>query len=139
LSRSTSEEFRKDYCRLWKAMVLMDEGELTRICKAWGVADSEFFASLQLLKPYTPKRGGVHLNSTTREDVLKFQVEAFDRVKALLGDSERVPRELILLGRNLNIVRANNKGMGSPVNRVNIMAKWVAQQSRVVLWEWFRF
>ena len=119
-------------------MVLMDEGELTRICKAWGVADSEFFASLQLLKPYTPKRGGVHLNSTTREDVLKFQVEAFDRVKALLGDSERVPRELILLGRNLNIVRANNKGMGSPVNRVNIMAKWVAQQSRVVLWEWFK-
>lgn len=51
------------------------------------------------------------------------QVEAFDRVKALLSDSERVPRELILLGRNLNIVRANNKGMGSPVNRVNVMAK----------------
>lgn len=71
---STSEEFRKDYCRLWKAMVLTDQDELARICRSWGVADSEFFASLQLLKPYTPKKGGVHLNATTREDVLKFQV-----------------------------------------------------------------
>ena len=56
------------------AMVLTDETELARICRSWGVGDSEFFASLQLLKPYVPKKGAVHMNSTTREDVLKFQV-----------------------------------------------------------------
>eukprot|EP00284_Hemiselmis_tepida_P008096 CAMPEP_0174923976 /NCGR_PEP_ID=MMETSP1355-20121228/6940_1 /TAXON_ID=464990 /ORGANISM="Hemiselmis tepida, Strain CCMP443" /LENGTH=442 /DNA_ID=CAMNT_0016169717 /DNA_START=191 /DNA_END=1515 /DNA_ORIENTATION=- len=110
---SCSEEFRREYCRLWRAMVLTDEAELLRICRAWGVGDSELFASMQLLKPYTPGRGGVHLNATTRADVLRLQLEAFERVRGLLSDSQRVPRELILLGRNLNIVRANNKGMGS--------------------------
>mmetsp|Transcript_21358 Transcript_21358/g.48244 ORF Transcript_21358/g.48244 Transcript_21358/m.48244 type:complete len:589 (-) Transcript_21358:52-1818(-) len=124
---SESELFRKQYCELWKAMVLLDTATVDTICKSWGIKDSNFFASLQLLKPYNPEKHSVHLNATTMEDIVKLQVEAYERVKRLLSDSQQVPRELILLGRNLNIVRSNNKGMGSSVNRINMMAHYAAE------------
>lgn len=50
--------------------------DCTSARRSWGIHDSEFFASMQLLKPYSPERGGVHLNTTTRGDVLKLQVLA---------------------------------------------------------------
>jgi aarF domain-containing kinase len=122
-----SEEFRRDYCALWKAMVLLDTPRVEAICRSWGISDANFFASLQLLKPFSPQNNAVHLNATTKAEVYEMQIEAYERVKQLLADSQRVPLELILLGRNLNIVRANNKGMGSPVNRVSIMAWFAAR------------
>ncbi len=47
---------------------------LQSICKSWGIHDSEFFASMQLLKPYNPDKGAVHLNTTSKMDILKLQV-----------------------------------------------------------------
>ncbi len=47
---------------------------LQSICKSWGIHDSEFFASMQLLKPYNPDKGGVHLHTTSKMDILKLQV-----------------------------------------------------------------
>ena len=45
----------------------------------------------------------------------------------MLRDSQKTPQELIILGRQLNIVRANNAAMGSPANRVAIMANAAAR------------
>mmetsp|Transcript_17098 Transcript_17098/g.33356 ORF Transcript_17098/g.33356 Transcript_17098/m.33356 type:complete len:548 (-) Transcript_17098:186-1829(-) len=117
-----SEEFRINYCNLWKSMVLMDGQGVADVCRSWGVADSEFFASMQLLKPYRPGKKAVHVANTTIDDILKMQMGLKERVKKLLYDTKLTPRELILLGRNMNIVRSCNKAMGSPVNRVAIMA-----------------
>ena len=51
----------------------------------------------------------MHLQATTKEEVMRMHTEAYARIKQLLSDTQRVPPELILLGRNMNIVRANNK------------------------------
>ncbi|KAG0380374.1 hypothetical protein BGX24_008719 [Mortierella sp. AD032] len=40
------------------------------------------------------------------------------------GLFELLPKELIFIGRNMTIVRANNKTLSSPVNRINRMARW---------------
>ena len=106
---SESESFRHEYCALWRAMVLLDTTAVDAICRAWGIRDSHFFASLQLLKPFTPEKHSVHLQATTKEEVMRMHTEAYARIKQLLSDTQRVPPELILLGRNMNIVRANNK------------------------------
>eukprot|EP00288_Rhodomonas_lens_P017032 CAMPEP_0177694666 /NCGR_PEP_ID=MMETSP0484_2-20121128/3053_1 /TAXON_ID=354590 /ORGANISM="Rhodomonas lens, Strain RHODO" /LENGTH=584 /DNA_ID=CAMNT_0019205555 /DNA_START=28 /DNA_END=1783 /DNA_ORIENTATION=+ len=124
---SSSEEFRVQLCDFWTAMVLMDTGRVEAICTEWGVRDAQLFASLQLLKPYAPEKNIVHLETTSRAQVLQMQLAAYERAKAMLEDSEALPRELIMLGRNLNIVRANNKALGSPVNRINIMARYAAE------------
>lgn len=43
----------------------------------------------------------------------------------VLGCDE--PGSGVQVGRNLNIVRANNKALGSPVNRINIMARYACR------------
>ena len=61
--------------------------------------------------------------------VSEMNSHGYERVKQLLTDSEKTPRELAILGRHLNIVRANNSAMGSPANRIGIMADAAAAGS----------
>ena len=65
----------------------------------------------------------------TKADVYAMQARGKERVRSLLHDTEKIPRELMFLGRNMNIVRANNKALGSLVNRVGIMASFAARGS----------
>lgn len=44
----------------------------------------------------------------------------------MMGDTNKFPKELIFIGRNMNLIRSINKKMGSIVNRVNVMAKYSA-------------
>lgn len=58
----------------------------------------------------------------TKQDLLEIrnQVVDFDEViKVLRG----IPTSLVLVVRNLNIVRSLNRDLGCPVNRYNIMAR----------------
>jgi aarF domain-containing kinase len=60
-------------------------------------------------------------------DIYALQVNAKDKVKQFLKNTDRLPKELIFIGRNLNLIRSNNKALGSPVNRVNLMAHYAAK------------
>jgi aarF domain-containing kinase len=126
-----SDSFRMSYAELWRAMSSSDEEALVNVCKEWGIADTEMFATLQLLKPYSKKKAA-HIRSTTRAEIykhtLEMRVHGYERAKRMLQDSEKVPRELVFLGRQMNIVRANNAAMGSPANRAAIMARCAARQ-----------
>jgi hypothetical protein len=51
------------------------------------------------------------------------QAKAKERIRHILSDTNKTPLELIFVGRNMNITRAINKELGSPVNRLNIMAR----------------
>ena len=129
LYRELAPSFRLDYCALWKAMVLMDVPRVRRVCARWGIVDADLFASFQLLKPWTPGGAASHsvvAHNTTRAQVLALQLAAKKRVRAMLRDTSRTPRELVLVGRHLNLVRATNKHLGSPVNRVDILARYAA-------------
>jgi aarF domain-containing kinase len=66
----------------------------------------------------------------TAQDMIRMQLEGKERVKHLLEDTNLIPRALIILGRSLNILRANNKTHGSIVNRVAIMAGYAAVGER---------
>ena len=43
------------------------------------------------------------------QDMLELQVRAKERVKELLSDTSKLPLELIILGRTMNILRGVNK------------------------------
>jgi aarF domain-containing kinase len=101
---------------------------MLELTKAWGMNDVGIFASATLQRPYNPDKA-VHLlhETTTMRDVYEMQTRSKERVKQFLADTEKIPRELMFLGRNLNLVRSNNKYLGSPVNRINMMALWAVQ------------
>jgi aarF domain-containing kinase len=83
------------------------------------------FASVTLQKPYMPSKAP-HLaqGNVSFQDAYQMQMSMKSRIRNFLVNQALFPRELIFVSRNMNIVRANNKTMGSPVNRINIMARW---------------
>merc|ERR1719464_1575483 len=56
-----------------------------------------------------------------------MQLMAKKREQKILQHTRTIPRHLIFVGRNMNIVRANNKDLGSAVNRVGILAEYAAK------------
>ncbi|RCI03218.1 hypothetical protein CU098_006858 [Rhizopus stolonifer] len=119
-----SEKFRLEYCKLWEALFMLDIPKMTEICKEWGINDANMFASITLQRPFSGKKA-VHLEQHIDvKDMYELQTHMKERIKNFLRDQALFPRELIFISRNMNIVRANNKAVGSPINRINIMARW---------------
>ena len=121
--------FRKQYSQFWTAMFLGDMNTLNKIGHEWGVRDVEFFASVQLIRPFDTKKGVVDTKTLTKKDVINMQLLAKRRAQKVLQHTRAIPRHLIFVGRNMNIVRANNKDLGSAVNRVGILAEYAAKGS----------
>jgi len=120
-----SEKFRAQYCELWKSIFLMDLTSIEKICTEWGMNDPDMMAMITLQRPYQIKK------NKSKKDLYAAQLDIKERLKKFLSDQDKIPRELIFLGRNMELVRGNNKMMGSPVNRINIMARWAARNLEV--------
>ncbi|KAK0556881.1 hypothetical protein OC846_000908 [Tilletia horrida] len=122
---SLDDKFRREYARLWRAIYEVDFGELKRIVKMWGLADdsSELLASATLLRPWNPNRGKNKEANQRKKTDLELQTEIKEKIRNLLQHVELLPLELIFVGRCGRIMQANNQCLGSPVNRLNILAK----------------
>jgi aarF domain-containing kinase len=121
------EEFRREYCLFWKSLFSMDREMIEAITRNWGIKDSNLFATATLFKPYSVNsHNPPHMKTRkiSKEEMYQAQLKFKARAQQFLSDTSLIPRELIFLGRNMNIVRANNKNLNSPVNRITLMVKW---------------
>ncbi|PWZ03230.1 ABC1-domain-containing protein [Testicularia cyperi] len=125
-----SEDFRRKYAQLWKAIFTIDLKTLDDITRGWGMGEgsSELFASATLLRPWSkPKSKAEETEGEhARKSDLELQREMKDKLKNFLVHVELLPKELIFVGRSMRIIQANNQVLGSPVNRLNILAKHAA-------------
>jgi aarF domain-containing kinase len=113
---------------------MLDVATMSQVCKEWGIHDSNMFASITLQRPFSPDKA-VHLQQNIQvKDMYKLQSEMKERIKHFLKDQALFPRELIFISRNMNIVRANNKSVGSPINRINLMARWAVEGLQKGTW-----
>lgn len=100
---TTSPKFRRDYAVFWKSMFLNDFDTLKTVVSSWGINDVSIFASITLQKPW--KRHKAVNNKPSKEEVYQMQVQSKKRIQDFLRNTELIPKELIFVGRNLNIVR----------------------------------
>jgi aarF domain-containing kinase len=129
-----SDKFRHEYSEFWKAMMTMDNKKITEITAEWGIKAPELFASATLMRPY---EGGEHEfqkkmlgnfeGMTASERHFERQQRMKQMLRDVLGGEDRLPKELIFIGRNMRIVQGNNQYMGSPVNRVKMMGTWASR------------
>jgi aarF domain-containing kinase len=125
------EAFRKQYARLWQAIITNDSDSLKTIAQSWGIRDSELFASFQLFRPYKARAARpATVAKVSRAEMLELQNQAKQRVVHMLEDSSKTPPELSLVGRHLNLVRSLNKALDSPVNRPRMMAVYAHRGAR---------
>jgi aarF domain-containing kinase len=108
----SSEKFRETYCRFWVGLFTLDMDLLNEIGKEWGIPDISVFATVTLAKPWKEDISPHINNKTFLTDAFKMQEKSKDNLIEFLKNMEKMPQELIFVGRNLNIVRANNKALG---------------------------
>jgi aarF domain-containing kinase len=100
-------EFRRQYSELWKALLAMDLSTLFRVAGQWGIGSPDLFASSVLLKPFSfgKDRSG---NTKGKEQQQPQQLSQYDasvqlkgKLKTFLVDTDKMPKELIFVGRNM--------------------------------------
>ncbi|KAI5958706.1 uncharacterized protein KGF55_005704 [Candida pseudojiufengensis] len=106
-----NEQFKLQYCQLWKDLFILNIKGIERIGKQWGINSTSIFATIVLLKPIKPNKTD---ESTEKSDVS-------DLLKDLIGDKSKFPMELPFLARTMRMIQNINQQFGSPVNRINLL------------------
>ncbi|GET91876.1 abc transporter, putative [Leishmania tarentolae] len=114
--------FRYQYALLFVSLFTHDKNSLQRVVHDWGINDAEMFVSIQVQKPFQAIQAGIY-DEVTRDEVIAMQTKAHERAKEILRDTRRIPKELIMVGRSLDILRGVNRLYGSPVNRMNMFVQ----------------
>ncbi|PIA18816.1 ABC1-domain-containing protein [Coemansia reversa NRRL 1564] len=140
-----SNTFRRQYAEFWRAAMIGDNKAMKRIATSWGMPDETMFSTMVSLK--APQLGNMHAKRSTGDTKgsskdyndgskgthFDQQMEMKARAVAALRDSLKLPPELVFVTRNMNIVRANNQSLGTPVNRVQILGHYAARGLRMML------
>ncbi|KAF7331436.1 ABC1 domain-containing protein [Mycena kentingensis (nom. inval.)] len=143
-----TEDFRKDWCGVWEGLLAGEWATVERVTRKWGVGMPDLFASAVLMRPTRLGRGRPERDPTKPKDKPMEEMTNYERsvvmkakLKGFLLDTDRMPKVLIFLLRNMRMVQGNNKALGSPVNRIKItgFAASRALTHRVGLWHHARF
>eukprot|EP01113_Clastostelium_recurvatum_P045381 TRINITY_DN7792_c0_g1_i3.p1 TRINITY_DN7792_c0_g1~~TRINITY_DN7792_c0_g1_i3.p1 ORF type:complete len:644 (+),score=56.02 TRINITY_DN7792_c0_g1_i3:47-1933(+) len=124
LYRRLPNEVRLNYCKLWKALVLGNKEDVELYGRKLGAGDYHKYFSVMLT--LRPNIGRLDVQAeAAREEVKKLVRGAFDRgaIEAIATLLERLPRDLLLVLRNNDLLMSINKDLGNPVNRFIIMAQ----------------
>jgi aarF domain-containing kinase len=91
-----TEQFRKQYVRLWKGMFQLDTDAIKQTAKEWGFGDSELFeSSIRLRAP--PANGSASSDNSGADDMdmgdvdFSKQEEMRERMKHFLQDTTKIP------------------------------------------------
>ncbi|KAJ7663030.1 ABC1 family-domain-containing protein [Mycena rosella] len=121
-----TEEFRRDWCSVWEGLLAGEWGIVEGVTRKWGVGVPDLFASAVLMRPVRLGRGRPQREAEERgkrlEEMTNYErsVVMKAKLKGFLTDTDRMPKVLIFLLRNMRMVQGNNKTLNSPVNRIKI-------------------
>ncbi|KAG2155182.1 ABC1 family-domain-containing protein [Suillus bovinus] len=126
---------KRQYASLWRALLTSDWDTIRNVTGSWGVGEAGLFASAVLMRPVKIGRGDRSSSRTENANgdpgnelnAYEQSVRMKERLKRFLVDTDKMPKELIFLGRNMRIVQGNNQSLGSPVNRIKITAYWASR------------
>jgi len=125
------EDFKRDWVRLWRAMLVGDYQGVDTVTRGWGMGLPDLMASFTLMRPTILRKGRKKKPDDGQERRPLTQYEMSVKMKAklkeFLTDTDRMPKVLIFLTRNMRMVQGNNQTFGSPVNRVKITGYWASR------------
>lgn len=114
---------REYLCNLYKSIIMRNEDEMERYSHLLGVKDkTEVFCEILIQRPLA--RDTLHLPSKlTEKDLEHMRQKALNHFDIIMQVLKEMPRQLLLIIRNMNTVRAITREHGNPVDRYRIMAK----------------
>lgn len=117
------ETIRNNLCLFWEAIVLRDYEAMKLYSNKLNVSDHKRFAEILLQKPLDINKFSFATKYTEQEvsHMKKIASKHFDVIMTVL---KSMPRNLLFIVRNLNIVRAIALEHGDLVDRPKIMARF---------------
>jgi aarF domain-containing kinase len=101
----TSPKFQRQYATLWKGLMTMDFNVIKDVATEWGIGAPDFFASAQLMRPvkFTDPDNP---DSVPVEEMDDYQRNLWmkEKLKNYLTDTDKMPKELVFIGRNIRCV-----------------------------------
>lgn len=116
------QQTRTDLCHFWEAIVLRDYAMMKTYSDKLNVSNYRRFAEILLQKPLEVNKFSLATRYTDAE-VLYMKKVASQHFDVIMQVLREMPRNLIFIVRNLNIVRAIAKDHGDLVDRPKIMAR----------------
>ena len=98
------ESFRREYATLWRGLLAADWDAIGHITALWGIGTPDLFASATLMRPmgYNKRRkAGKEDNHEPELNQYEQSVWMKAKLKRFLLDTDKMPKELIFLGRNM--------------------------------------
>jgi len=127
LYRQIDDVFRWEYAGLWKSLIFADEEGIKRHSESMNAGDMyPLFAAMLTAKPWdqiTRKEANhLHLkgNEEERKVIQQYAMFYFDGITQLL---HKVPREMLLLLKTNDCLRAVDSALGQPVNNYMVTAR----------------
>ncbi|XP_053665315.1 uncharacterized aarF domain-containing protein kinase 5 [Anopheles marshallii] len=114
---------RENLCRFWEAIVLRDHAAMQHYSNALNVADYRTFAEILLQRPLELKGTGKFSTRLSEQDVAYMAKQAKEHFDRIMETLKSMPRNLILIIRNLNTIRSIARDHGDPVDRPKILAR----------------
>ncbi|KAF9444553.1 ABC1-domain-containing protein [Macrolepiota fuliginosa MF-IS2] len=140
------EEFRKEWVQLWRGMLSGDFAQVEEVTKGWGIGMPDLMASFTLMRPVILRRNRkketkIGEKEKERRPLTQYEmsVRMKEKLRGFLKDTDRMPKVLIFLTRNMRMVqgksftssgvfsKCNNQSLGSPVNRIKITGYWASR------------
>jgi aarF domain-containing kinase len=106
-----TEQFRREWCTVWEGLLTGEWGVVDGVTRGWGMAIPDLFASAVLNRPVRLQRGRPEKKPEEPrgkpiEEMTNYErsVMMKARLKGFLTDTDRMPKVLIFLLRNMRCV-----------------------------------
>lgn len=107
-----SPRFQEQYATLWRSLLAMDFPTIRGIAVDWGIGTPDIFASATLMRPvnFGAKDPEAAKRAKEMEDMSQYDrsVVMKERLKGFLTDTDKMPKELIFIGRNMRSVQCTH-------------------------------
>jgi len=126
LYQTIDNSLRWSYAALWHALIFADENGIKEHSAMMNAGDMyPIFASMLTLRPWNKIKQAAsdHLDAPTPEDRKRIQEFAKNHVGEISEILLQVPRELLLLLKTNDCLRAVDRSLGQPVNTLIITAR----------------
>jgi aarF domain-containing kinase len=128
-----NDKIKKEYCEFWKGILDSDSKKLEEITKKWGMNDFESFVGATMMKPYNSKKK--LSDRPTKNEIYEMQLKFKKQLDKQMNNFSNLPKELIFVGRNMNLIRSLNKKAGSIVDRISMLA----EESNRCYWTYYHY
>lgn len=104
-----TDDFRRQYATLWRGLMTIDFGVIKKVAEEWGIGTPDLFASATLMRPIKFRKQDDPEGAKMREefenmDQYERSVKMKERLKGFLTDTDKMPKELMFIGRNMRCV-----------------------------------